>query len=343
MKIATFDWHKSKGASFEDFFGVEIPSQYGNIEKEYRALRESVGMRDVSYFGKIRVAGKDYRRYLQGKITNDIELAQPGKGILATALDIKGHIQADMKIYGFPDYVLMVLQHYARDPLMAFLDRYIISEDVSMKDVSTDFGMIQLIGPAAQGLLKQKGVTEYPDDLYSFREIEITGHKIQLIRLGAGYAILCQAADTAALLDSIDAQPVGMQAFNIFRVEEGLGLFKRDFDESNLPQEARLDAALNFQKGCYLGQEVMARLDAQGHINKQLMGVTAKQEFNSGDPIFKEDREVGKVMSVVRSIKLNQPLALAYVRREVAKEGESVEIGGPRTAGTVKNLPVSAD
>jgi aminomethyltransferase len=340
MKIATYDWHQSKDAVFEEFFGCQVPSHFGDPGREYRALRESAGLRDVSYFGKIRITGKDSRKFLQGKITNDANLLTPGQGIFATALDIKGHIQADMKIYGFSDHLLMVLMHYAKEHILKFLDRYIISEDVQLKDVTEDYGMLQVLGPQAETLLRQREISDLPAHLYSFVRVSVAGISAEVIRLGAGFALLCAAADTPALLSALDVQPVGMRAFDTFRIESGMPLFKRDFDDSNFPQEARLDSTLNFNKGCYLGQEVMARIDAQGHVNKFLMGIASTGQMNPGDVLCKGEKEIGRITSVTQSPKLGQGLAMGYVRREFAKDGEPVEIGGHRTTGIVKQLPV---
>jgi folate-binding protein YgfZ len=334
MKILTHEWHQSKGATFEDFYGVDVPSHYGNPEKEYRALRKSVGIRDVSYFGKIRMTGKDRHRFLNGMVSNDVKTLQPGKGVLALFLDVKGHIQADMKIYAFPDHFLITLQHYVRDKIIAGLDRYIISEDVQMKDVTQDFAFIQVLGPESESFLRSKGIERLPSDLYSFEQNEIG----QVIRLSVGYSILTD--NGSSVLDLLDAQPVGMRAFDTYRVESGLALVQRDTEEMSFPQEARMDAALNFQKGCYLGQEVMARIDAQGHVNKRLMGIVSETAVHSGDKIYQGDKEVGKVMSTTFSILLQQPFSIGYVRREHANEGQEIQIGESRTTGVVRNLPL---
>lgn len=340
MKIPTFDWHQSKGAVFEDFFGCEVPSHFGDPAREYQRLRESAALRDVSYFGKIKFTGKDVVKFLQGKITNDAALLTPGQGIFTTALDIKGHIQADMKIYGFPEYKLMVLMHYAKDHILKFLDRYIISEDVRLADVTGEYGMVQVLGPKAEEALRKRGISELPGELFSFITTRVSGVPAELIRLGAGFALLCASSDTPALLDALDVPPIGMRAFDIFRIENGMPLFKRDFDETNFPQEARLDSTLNFKKGCYLGQEVMARIDAQGHVNKFLMGIASTGEMRPGDVLCKGEKEIGRITSATQSPKLGQGLAMGYVRREFAKDGEPVEIGEHRTTGVVKQLPV---
>ena len=343
MKILTYDWHKSKGATFEDFFGCEIPSHYGSYEQEYAALRNNVGLRDVSYFGKVRITGRDRQKFIHSMVSSDVKDLKAGQGALSVFLDVKGHIQADMKFYAFPDLLLMVLQHYVRDKILQGLDRYIISEDVTMKDATEEYGMLQLLGPQAESFLRSRNVNALPEELYSFASISFNGTSAHLIRLAVGFALLCAAADTTALLDQIDLPLAGARAFEIYRIENGLPLMHRDMDESNFPQEARLDAALNFGKGCYLGQEVMARIDAQGHVNKQLMGIVGSAPLKSGDSIYKGNREIGKITSATHSLLLDQPFGIGYVRREFAKDGEAIETGNDRTTGIVKALPLSAE
>ena len=340
MKILTYDWHQQKGAAFEDFSGCEIPSHYGSYEQEYWAIRKSVGVRDVSYFGKIQMSGKDRQRFLNGMISNDVKTLQTGKGVWALFLDVKGHIQSDMKIYAFPEHFLMVLQHYVRDKIMSGLDRYIISEDVRMKDVTEESALFQVLGPQSESFLRSKGAARLPEDVYSFSTNRLDGIDVQIIRLSAGYTVLCPSTAAAAVLEVLDAQLVGMRAFDVFRVEAGLPLVQRDTEEMSFPQEARMEAALNFQNGCYLGQEVMARIDAQGHVNKRLIGIASGESLNSGDKMYKGEKEIGKVMSTTFSLLLKQPFALGYVRREVAKDGETVEVGDHRTTAIVKELPL---
>src|SRR5574341_1283627 len=158
MKISTYNWHQQKGAAFQGFRGMEVPSHYGNYEQEYWALRKSVGVRDVSFFGKIQMSGKDRQRFLNGMLSNDVKMLAPGKGVWALFLDVKGHIQADMKVYAFPEYFFVILQHYLRDKLMSGLDRYIISEDVRMKDVTGEFALFYILGPQSESFLRSKGM-----------------------------------------------------------------------------------------------------------------------------------------------------------------------------------------
>ena len=339
-----YEWHQKKGAIFENYFGCEIPSHYGNVEQEYRLLRNEAVLRDVSHFGKIKVVGRDRLRFLQGMLTNEIRALGPGEGTFALFLDVKGHIQADMKVYAFPDHVLIVLQHYLVEKLLAGLDRYIMSEDVRMHDVSADLGLVQVLGPQAGAYLQSRNIEALPEVNYNYSTIRIAGSDSHLIRLPSGYAMLVPlSGDAPALLNvlnTLDGPFTGARAFDVFRIENGLPLMHQDMDESNFPQECGLSPALDFQKGCYLGQETMARIDAQGHVNRRLVGVASQKKVLPGDKIFKDNKEVGRITSATHSFLLQQPFALGYVRREVAKEGESVEVGTQNTTAVLRDIPL---
>jgi folate-binding protein YgfZ len=345
MRIPAYDWHQQKGALFEDYFGCEVPSHYGNFEKEYRQLREEFVVRDVSHFGKIRVTGRDRARFLQGMLTNDIKALETGKGTFALFLDVKGHIHADMKVYAFPDHLLLVLQHYLVQKLMTGLDRYIMSEDVRMQDVTADLAMTQVLGPKSADYVHSKGLGgQIPDSPYHHRSVSVEGLEFSLIRLPSGFAFL-QSGGTelpqTALLDFLAGPLIGAKAFEVFRIESGIPLMQKDMDETNFPQECGLDQALDFQKGCYLGQETMARIDAQGHVNRHLIGIVATAPVAPGDKIFRESKEVGRITSATDSLMLRQPFALGFIRREFSKEGERIEIGTHNTTGIVRNLPLN--
>ena len=342
IRIPAYDWHQQKGAAFEDYFGCEVPSHYGNFEQEYRQLRAGSAIRDVSFFGKIKVTGRDRIRFMQGMLTNDVKALEPGNGMFAMFLDVKGHIQADMKVYAFPDHLLLVLQHYITEKLMAGLDRYIMSEDVRLHDVTSNYGMVQILGPAADQFLRAIGVIQFPEVHYAHNTIDIAGVAAFVILLPAGFALLVPDPDQnlVKVLDALDGPWIGARAFETFRIESGIPLMHRDMDESNFPQECALNAGLNFQKGCYLGQETMARIDAQGHVNRRLMGFASSASVVPGDKIFKDSKEVGRITSTTHSLLLQTPFSLGFIRREFALEDQRVEIGDQNISATVRSLPL---
>jgi folate-binding protein YgfZ len=340
MKLITHDWHQAKGAEFEDFFGAEVPSSYGDVEKEYWAIRKNAGIRDVSFFGKVKITGKDAQDFLHRMISNDVKSLQPGKGVWALFLDIKGHVQGDMKIYRFQDFLMMILQRHALDRVIKGLDRYVISEQLRMIDVTEEFGLFQIFGPSAATVLQSKGAQSLPAEELSFQSQTLNGVETQIIRMGTGYSILVPAASATELLNFLDLQPIGMRAFNIFRIETGLPVLGLDFDDSNLPQESRLDKAISFNKGCYLGQEVIARLDAQGHVNKILMGVESAAELKPEQKLYFGEKEVGRITSTAHSPLKGMNVGLGYLRREHAKDGQTLQSGNDSTTVVVRNLPM---
>lgn len=339
MNLITAAWHRTRGAVFEDYFGCEIPSHYGNPDQEYWHLRKDVALRDVSFFGKMKITGKDAQTFLHRMVSNDIKSLTPGHGTYALFLDIKGHIQGDFKIYAFPDYLLMVLQHYVRERVVKGLDRYIISEQVTFADVTNELAMFQILGPKAEEFLKSKGI-DLPLPIYGVQSSRVMGVDMNTIRLGAGFALLVSAGDSERILNELDAAPVGMRAFDIYRIEQGYSLLGKDVEDTNFPQEGRMEAALNFQKGCYLGQEVMARIDAQGHVNRFLMGLISERPLQPGEKLFNGEKEIGKVTSAGLSPMFQKPVALGYVRRELAAEGQTIQAGDDRTTVVVKALPM---
>jgi folate-binding protein YgfZ len=341
MRIPAYDWHQQKGAVFEDYFGCEVPSHYGNFQEEYRRLRNEFAVRDVSHFGKIKVTGRDRSRFLQGMLTNDIKALDAGKGTFALFLDVKGHIHADLKVYAFPDHLLLVLQHYLVEKLMSGLDRYIMSEDVRMQDVTAELSMVQILGPKAADYLQTKGINQFPEAPYHHRNVSGQAFDFSLIRLPAGFAML-EGGQQTNLLDFLAGPMIGAKAFEVFRIESGIPLMQKDMDETNFPQECGLNAALDFQKGCYLGQETMARIDAQGHVNRHLVGIVSTAPVTPGDKIFRDNKEVGRITSATHSQMLGQPFALGYIRREFDREGERVEVGSHNTTAVVRNLPLKA-
>jgi glycine cleavage system T protein (aminomethyltransferase) len=338
IKLITNDWHQSKGAQFEDFFGVQVPSSYGNVEQEYWALRKNAAVRDVSFFGKVKITGKDAQNFLHRMISNDVQSLQPGKGVWSLFLDIKGHVQGDFKLYRFQDFMMMILQRHAQEKVVKGLDRYVISEQLQMTDVSDEFGLFQIFGPNAAAVLQSKGVQSLPADELSFQSASINGVETQIIRMGTGYSILVPAKSATDLLTFLDLQPIGQRAFNIFRIESGWPVLGLDFDDTNLPQESRLDKAISFNKGCYLGQEVIARLDAQGHVNKILMGLESETELKPHQKLYFGEKEVGKITSASYSPLKHLNVALGYVRREHAKDG--VTLQADNTTAIVRNLPI---
>ena len=307
------------------------------LDGQYRALREEVGWVDRAARGKLLVTGPEAADYLQGQLTNDVEALEPGDGCYAALLDRKGHMQADMRVLRLssgeiwldtePEAVVAVLRH---------LSTYSIGRDVRIEDVSEAWAITSLIGPAAA---EAAGVGPLQAE-HSHREVEVAGAAARAVATDLGMDLICDAADVGAIRAAVGkagAVEVSEAAAEIIRVESGRPRFGSEMTSRIIPQEAGIaERAVSFTKGCYIGQETVARLHYKGKPNRHLRGLRLDAPARAGDPIRLGEREVGAVGTAVLSPALG-PIALAIVRRE-AEPGARVEVGDDGR-GEVVELP----
>jgi tRNA-modifying protein YgfZ len=305
------------------------------VDGQYRVLREEAGWVDRTARGKLLVTGPEAADYLQGQLTNDVEALEPGAGCYAALLDRKGHMQADMRILRLssgeiwldtePEAVVAVLRH---------LSMYSIGRDVHIEDVSKAWAITSLIGPAA---VEAAGVGPLHPE-HSHREVEVGGVASRAVATDLGLDLICDAADVGAIRAAVGetgAVEVSEAAAEIIRVESGRPRFGREMTSRTIPQEAGIaERAVSFTKGCYIGQETVARLHYKGKPNRHLRGLRLEAPASAGDPIRLGEREVGAVGTAVLSPALG-PIALAIVRRE-AEPGAQVDVGDDGSAEVVE-------
>lgn len=319
------------GAVFAERLGVELPEHFGDPGTEYTAVREAVGLVDGSFRGLIEVTGGDRLRWLNGQVTNEVKDLKAGEGKLAGVLNVKGHILADLAVYGLPHSVWVDMQRDRAQLVRDTFDRYIIADDVVAENASDRYAHLMLVGQEARALMSEV-VGPSVADLAPWHHAEAWLGTLQLRIIGSrwlgmpGYDVVVSAdlADRAweALMylgQSRGLLPVGMAAVDLLRVEAGWPWYGVDFDDSNLLMESLTRDHVSFTKGCYIGQEVVIRVEHQGHVNRKLCGLLVSGEVvpTRGATILSGDRKVGTVSSAVRSPALNRVIALGTVRREV--------------------------
>lgn len=355
QRSALFASHQALGASFTEVAGWEMPQHFGDSQAEYRAVRQSVGLCDLSHRGLVRITGTDRQRFLHAMVSNDTESLQPGQGCFATLLTNKGKLVADFAVYAMPDMYLLDLEPQMAQPFIEALDYFVIADDVTFHDESAHWGLLSLQGPRAADLLAlawEREVAELPT--YAHTVWNLAGHHIHLIQRShtgeVGYQLLTCREALPALWEALwqhrevcDARAVGLEALDVLRIEAGIPVFGRDMTEDTIPIEANLVEAISYTKGCYIGQEVIARIDARGHVNRKLVGLLLAGETlpQQGAPIVSSEREVGWITSTTHSPALKQPIALGYVRREVVTPGTHLEVqtNGTTVGATVVELP----
>jgi len=349
--------HQAFGATFTDtdVAGWIMPANFGDVEAEYQAVRQAVGVIDLSHRSLVRMTGSHRQRFLQAMVSNNTADLEPGQGCYATFLTNRGKLVADFVVYADTDAYWLDLEPGLAPTLINALDLFIIADDVTLTDVTTEWGLLSLQGPDADELLMLVCGQEIPSlPRLSHTVCHIAGHNVCLIARSHtgedGYQLLAPMAALPALWEALwehrhtcELRAVGLDALEILRIEAGIPVFGRDMTEDTIPVEANLTDAISYTKGCYVGQEVIARLDARGHVNRRLMGLRLEGDVlpQAGDIIVSPDREVGWVTSATFSPALQQPVAMGYIRREVYAPGTAltVQSTGTTIAGKVVELP----
>jgi tRNA-modifying protein YgfZ len=308
------------------------------LDGQYRALREDAGMLDRSERGKLVVRGREAIEYLQGQLTNDLEAISPGSGCYSALLDRKGHMRADTRVLLLDeDVVWLDAEAIGTEPLRRHLETYKIGREVEIDDETGDRALVSVIGPAAAEVTGAGPLS--PE--HTHRELEIGGAPARAVATDVGVDLIASRREAdavrAALADA-GAVEVSEAAAEIVRVESGRPRFGAEMTDATIPAEAGIDErAVSFTKGCYIGQETVARLHYKGKPNRHLRGLRLERPAKPGEPIGLGERELGTIGTACVS-PAHGPIALAIVRREAAP-GDRVSVGDDASPAEVVGLP----
>ncbi|HWF35702.1 MAG TPA: glycine cleavage T C-terminal barrel domain-containing protein [Solirubrobacteraceae bacterium] len=310
-----------------------------SLAADYRAVTEACGLLDRSERGKLALSGGGAAEFLQGQVTNDVEGLEPGSGCYAAFLTPKGKMLGDLRILATGDELLLDTERMALQELFNMIRRFRVGYDVELHKRTLERGLLSLIGPEAGPVA---GAVDLAEEEHAHRAGSVAGAPVRFIRTDVGVDVLAEdAAATgaiAAALGDAGAVPVSEAAAEILRVERGRPRYGIDLDDTVIPQEAGLNArAVSFTKGCYVGQETVARLHYRGKPNRTLRGLQLSGPAATGDELTLGERTVGRLSSIALSPRFG-PIALALVRRE-AENGAIVSVGSERREATVTALP----
>jgi folate-binding protein YgfZ len=310
------------------------------LDGQYRALREEAG-----YLRRERamllVKGPDAAEYLQGQLTNDIEALAPERGCYAALLDRKGHLQADMRVLHLETGdIWLDLETGPAESVLKHLRTYSIGRDVEVENVTELWGITSLIGPRASELAGVVGLA--PEHAQRYRDWE--GVEVLAVATDLGIDLITpfgQVDRLGELLIAAGAVQVSEAAAEILRVESGRPRFGLDMGPESMPAEAEItERAVDFEKGCYIGQEPVARLHYRGKPNRRLRGLRLSAPAQHGAPLRLGDREVGTIGTAALS-PAHGPIALAVIRRE-AEDGDQLTVGNGEATAQVADLPFHA-
>jgi tRNA-modifying protein YgfZ len=307
------------------------------IDAQYRQLREECGVLDRSNRGKLLVTGSEAAEYLQGQLTNDIEGLAPGDGCYAALLDRKGHMQADMRVLKVSEEKIWIdTEPEALAAARRHLEMYKIGRAADVVDAGTERAIISLIGPRSAELAGSSPLPEYCHE-----EVKVDGFECPAVGTALGIDLIPPAAHRERLIAALaesGAPAVDPAAAEIVRVESGTPRFGSEMDTATMPAEAGIvSSAVNFEKGCYIGQETVARLHYKGKPNRHLRGLRLSGPADPGAALSLEGKEVGKLGGSCVS-PLHGPIGLAIVRRE-AEPGTELFVGEDGVTAHVVDLP----
>jgi folate-binding protein YgfZ len=308
---------------------------------EYATLTERCGLVDRSERGKLALSGPDAKTFLAGQVTNDTEALQPGDGCYAAFLTHKGKMLGDLRVLDVGEELLLDTERVALQALFDMIRRFKVGYKLELHKRTVERGLLSLIGPDATRVAEAEALTDVE---HANAPIEIGGIATFAARTNTGVDLICDAADTQALTHALcerGAEAVSVQVAEIVRIEHGRPRYGVDMDESTIPQEAGLnERAVSFTKGCYVGQETVARLYYRGKPNRLLRGLRLSEPASTGTELHLGEKTVGRLGSAAVSPMFG-PIGLGLVRRE-AQVGASLSVGDGDGRATVVDLPFGA-
>ncbi len=350
--LSLHEFHSGLNAQFSEINGAEVVAHYGDWLAEHAALKNSAVVLDLSFRGRLCLLGADRKTFLNGQVTNNVRDLKTGEGCYAALITAKGKMQSDLNIFCLENELLLDFEPGYSQAIAARLEKFIIADDVQIADVTPHYGLLSVQGPKSAEVVRSLELGQNTDDILSLEPAgkplrfcsvkDETLGEIYLMnqpRIGTvGFDLFVPTNSLAAVADKLiasakkfDGRACGWQALETARIEAGIPRFGADLDETNLPPEAGLDSrAISYTKGCYIGQEVIARIRTYGQVAKRLCGLRLADDLKTlpmkGDKLFIGEKEIGYITSAIASPTRKKNLALGYVRREANKVGTELTL-----------------
>jgi folate-binding protein YgfZ len=338
-----------------DYRGAVTAARLSDSQLEFGALHNGCGVYDLGFRARISLTGGDRVRWLNGMVTNNVRDLAPGRGVYAFLLNPQGRILGDMVVYNRGETLVVETDRSQVEKIVATFEHYIIMDDVEVTDISENQTTLGLSGPKSRAILNAAGI-QVPE-LQSLQMITpqcscdcgcvectvVRGEDAQ----HESYEILLAPEDvykTWQALLAAGATPVGSEALEMQRIADGIPLYGVDIRERDLPQETEQMRALNSNKCCYVGQEIVERIRSRGAVHRKFTGfvLEGNAAIPPGARIMCDEKEVGEITSIAA---LSNPsgdrtIAMGYIRREVGIPGREVTIGTSKA--TVSQLPLDS-
>lgn len=339
--------------------GLLTPTDFGDTLREYRAVREAgAGLLDLSARARFRVTGTEAILFLNGLITNDMKVLAENEWMPALFPNVQGRLIASVRVLRLPDTTaekdgvpvfLLDTEAATHDQVFQTISRFTLAGDFKVEDLTELTTCISIQGKAAKSIVQRTSGIASPLEANQLRRIKWNDSELILVHCTHtsedGYDIFVDASAAADLWDRLlleGAQPTGSNTFEVLRIEAGIPRFGVDMNDEMVVSETNLDDAISFTKGCYIGQEIVARIKYRGHVAKKITGVVFDSSAEAGEKLSAADgKEVGVITSVTFSPTLGKWSALAVVRYQYLSPGTevSIERGPENVRGVVTELP----
>lgn len=326
FRTPLYDQLVAAGAHMSEYLGFEQPSHFGDARREYVELRSGCGIYDLGWRAKLVLTGADRTRWLNGMVTNNIRDLALNHGNYSFLLNAQGRILGDLYAYNRGDYILIDTAGWQASAIKEVFEKFIIMDDVEVTDVSEEITSLAVQGPRAREVLRDAGVNFPEVEPMQVQDVTWNDAGISITRMISDVAqtfeiwLAPSAATTLwQALIRAGASPIGTDALEMFRIAAGVPRYGQDITQRYLPQETAQDSALNFSKGCYVGQEIVERIRSRALLHRSLAGLIV-----DGPPpptaakVQSDGKEVGEITSAV-SVPAGDrdlTLALGYLRNE---------------------------
>lgn len=356
--LLLYEIHARAGGCFREVNGAEFVAHYGQPTEEHQALRHGVGVLDLSGRGRVVLLGADRQKLLNGQVTNNVKDLAVGSGCYAALVNAKAKMLGDLNIYALPNELLLDTEPGLGAALAARLEKFVIAEDVQVVDAAAHYGLLSLQGPKAEAVLDELQVfpalppsqlawvsVSHPEwgETYAMNHARVGNRGVDVYVPNAALPAAWEALVTAAAARG--GRAAGWDALELARVEAGIPRYGADMDESHLPPECGIEArGISYTKGCYSGQEVIARIRTYGQVAKALRGLRLNGDFAElparGTKLFRAGKDVGYLTTAVPSPEVGAVIALGYVRKECNQPGDTLEIGSPGAEAKAVVVPL---
>lgn len=337
-------FHADHGAVFTEHAGREVIDRYRRPDRTHQAVRNGAGVIEMPY-GVIVVTGADRVEYVDNVVSNRVPTTD-GNVCYAVILDPHGRIETDMYVYNADERILLFTPPGRARPTADGWEVFI--EDVEITVASDEFVVFGVHGPkATEKVASVLNNTGAPAKPLVFVRGTMDDHGVTVVRTDdligePGFEVICSEDAAPDILDTLvnrgmNAVPFGRQTWNALTLEAGTPLFETEL-VGQIPNMAGLRNALDFEKGCYVGQEVVSRIENRGHPNRRLIGLTTREVPDAGATVFDGDATVGEITRAAHSPILEQPIAMAYVDFDVTDD-LTVRIGEEEAPAEPTPLP----